>query len=385
MRPRYELADIVRRYGNSYVSGRKVPAVHLKVLNAVKNCRTSALGGHVERCDDCGEERISYNSCRNRHCPKCQGTLRDQWIEARKADLLDCKYYHVVFTLPEALNLFCLHYPEETYNNLFVASKETLMQFGRDPKYLGAKMGFIAILHTWGQNLSLHPHLHVIVPAGGIDHEGHWLHSRQSGKYLFPVKAMSRVFRGKFMEQFRRFMTGNGIETDEELHRELYRNDWVVYAKHPFGGAEQVIEYLWRYTHKVAISNHRLMDIADGNVTFSYKDYRDSGKIKTMTLAAVEFLRRFCLHILPRGFRKIRHYGILSSRNKGKLRELQAIMGVVCVQGETLSHYAKISGKAYDVKLCPCCKKGRMVVVSSLKSRAPPQMLSVHSIVVNSF
>ena len=225
----------------------------------------------------------------------------------------------------------------------------------------------------------------MIVPAGGIDHEGHWLHSRQSGKYLFPVKAMSRVFRGKFMEQFRRFMTGNGIETDEELHRELYRNDWVVYAKHPFGGAEQVIEYLGRYTHKVAISNHRLMDIADGNVTFSYKDYRDSRKIKTMTLAAVEFLRRFCLHILPRGFRKIRHYGILSSRNKGKLRELQAIMGVVCVQGETLSHYAKISEKGYDTKLCPCCKKGQMVVVSSFKARAPPDMFLLQSIILDKY
>lgn len=188
MQPKYELADIVRGYGSSYLRGRKVPTAHLKVLNAIRDCRTSALGGHVERCDDCGEERIAYNSCRNRHCPKCQGARRDRWIEARKADLLDCKYYHVVFTLPEALNLFCLHYPKQMYNNLFAASKETLIQFGHDPKHLDAAMGCIAILHTWGQNLSLHPHVHIIVPAGGIDNRGNWVHSRQNGKYLFPVR-----------------------------------------------------------------------------------------------------------------------------------------------------------------------------------------------------
>lgn len=385
MRPKYELADIVREYGIRYLKGRKVPVAHLKVLGAIRDCRTSALGGHVERCDDCGEERIAYNSCRNRHCPKCQGARRDRWIEARKADLLDCKYYHVVFTLPEALNLLCLHYPKQMYNILFAASKETLMQFGRDPKHLGAGLGCISILHTWGQNLSLHPHVHMIVPAGGTDDLGNWLHSRQNGKYLFPVKAMSRVFRGKFMEQFRCFMADGGMDIDEELHRDLYRNEWVVYAKRPFGGAAQVIEYLGRYTHKVAISNHRLMDIAEDRVTFSYRDYRDGGKTKTMTLDAVEFLRRFCLHILPRGFRKIRHYGILSTRNKGKLRGLQSKMGIVYETEKSLSPYTGIGGKGYDPKLCPCCKKGRMVVVLSFKSRAPPQIVPIQGVTFNSF
>lgn len=385
MRPSYELADIVREYGTRYLKGRKVPAAHLKVLGAIRDCRTSALGGHVERCDDCGEERIAYNSCRNRHCPKCQGARRDRWIEARKADLLDCKYYHVVFTLPEALNLLCLHYPKQMYNSLFAASKETLMQFGRDPKHLGAGLGCISILHTWGQNLSLHPHVHMIVPAGGTNEHGNWVHSRQNGKYLFPVKAMSRVFRGKFMEQFRCFMADDGMAIDEELHCDLYQNEWVVYAKRPFGGAAQVIEYLGRYTHKVAISNHRLIDIANGRVTFSYRDYRDGGKTKTMTIEAVEFLRRFCLHILPRGFRKIRHYGILASRNKGKLRGLQAKMGIVYEPEKSLSPYAGIGGKGYDPKLCPCCKKGRMVVILSFKSRAPPQKIPALRIVSNSF
>lgn len=325
----------------------------------------------MERCSDCGEERIAYNSCRNRHCTKCQGSQRDKWIAARQEDLLGCKYFHVVFTLPAALNEFCMHYPKQLYDMLFRASKDTLMTFGRDEQYLGAEMGCISVLHTWGQNLSLHPHVHMIVPGGGMDENGCWKSTRTEGKYLFPVKAMSVVYRGKFMELFSGFMEQSGMEITSKLHSLLYAKDWVVYAKRPFGSPKSVIEYLGRYTHKVAISNHRIESIADRKVSFSYKDYRDGGKTKLMTLDAAEFLRRFCMHILPKGFRKIRHYGILSSRNKSRLKEH-------FVQEKTdkeRSLYAEIFPQIDGQKLCSCCKKGIMERVLSFKSNAPPPYL----------
>lgn len=374
MRPRYELADILTEYGQDFIAQKQPLKYHQKVLNAISKCRTAALGGHVDRCSDCKHERISYNSCRNRHCPKCQNSNRDRWIAARQADLLDCKYFHVVFTLPERLNLFCLHYPAELYEMLFQSSKETLFAFGRNEKYLGADMGAISVLHTWGQNLTLHPHIHMIVPAGGIDKDGNWKHTRSEGKYLFPVKAMSVVYRGKFMERFRAFLEAGGMELTVELFQELYAKEWVVYAKRPFGGADQVIEYLGRYTHKIAISNHRLQRISDGHISFTYKDYRDDSKTKTMSLEATEFLRRFCLHILPKGFRKIRHYGLLSSRNKPKLEAQQAKMGVFNRRPET--PYGKLKEKGFDVNQCPCCQAGRMEKVLSFKANAPPFRLS---------
>ena len=375
MRPRYELADIISAHGGRFVSERPVLASHVKVLSAIERCRTSALGGHVERCTDCGEERVSYNSCRNRHCPKCQGGSRDKWIAARQEDLLDCKYFHAVFTLPESLNIFCLHYPGSMYNMLFKASKETLQAFGRDERYLGADCGAVSVLHTWGQNLMLHPHVHLIVPAGGIDKEGRWKHTRSGGKYLFPVKAMSAVYRGKFMEDFKNFLQDNAMELTGELKKELYSKDWVVYARRPFGGASQVIEYLGRYTHKVAISNHRLQSIHDGNISFTYKDYRDGSKTKVMTLSPSEFLRRFCLHILPPGFRKIRHYGILSSRNKSKLKSIRDEMDISC-RGEVTKSFSKATTGGIAIKQCPCCKKGRMEIVMSFRARAPPWLIS---------
>ncbi|GHU73161.1 hypothetical protein FACS189413_17240 [Bacteroidia bacterium] len=227
MKPQYELADIIRQYGEKFTAERSVLKYHQKVLSAIERCRTAALGGHVERCTDCGQERVSYNSCRNRHCPKCQGSNRDKWIQARQEDVLACKYFHVVFTLPECLNTFCLHYPEKMYNLLFLAVKKTLLAFGNDKKYLGAKLGAIAILHTWGQTLTLHPHLHLIVPAGGIDDSGNWKNTRTGGKYLFPVKAMSAVYRGKFMTGFQAFISENGMELTQDLRKELYRKDWV--------------------------------------------------------------------------------------------------------------------------------------------------------------
>ena len=323
MKPQSEIADIIRRYNGEFYFGYNVLDYHKRVLNALENCRTAVLGGHVEQCGECGEIHISYNSCRNRYCPKCQGARRDKWIADRLSDVLDCKYFHNVFTIPQCLNYYCLHYPKEMYNILFKSSKDTPECFGNDEKYLGAAIGCIGILHTWGQKLDLHPHVHSIVPAGGIDKKGNWRNTRSPGKYLFPVKAMSTVFRGKFVALLKDFLQAKEIEFSDELRHDIYNKEWIVYAKRPFGGTSQVIEYPGRYTHKITISNHRIQSIDNGKVAFNYKDYGDGGKVKTMTISAPEFLRRFCLHILPKNFRKIRHYGILSSRNKKNLRELQ--------------------------------------------------------------
>jgi len=372
MRARYELADIIRQWGSRFISERTVFPYHQKVLRAIAQCRTSALGGHVERCSACGSERVSYNSCRNRHCPKCQGSNRDKWIQARQDDLLDCRYFHVVFTLPECLNSFCLHYPRELYDLLFLSANQTLQTFGRDERYLGAGTGAVAVLHTWGQTLMLHPHIHLIVPGGGIDKNGDWKHTRTGGRYLFPVKAMSAVYRGKFMTGFKEFLENNGMELSGELKTSIYRKEWVVYAKRPFGGASQVIEYLGRYTHKIAISNHRLRGIDHEKVSFTCKDYSDGGKTKTMTLDSVEFLRRFCLHILPPGFRKIRHLGILSSRNKPKLKAQQQKMNSAQRERQRPVYKQAESFCAAGIKQCPCCKTGYMEIVISFRPNAPP-------------
>jgi len=371
MRAKFEVADIVRQSGSRFMSERSVLPSHQKVLRAIAQCRTSALGGHVERCTVCSTEQVSYNSCRNRHCPKCQGSNRDKWMQSRMDDQLDCRYFHVVFTLPECLNIFCLHHPRELYNLLFLSAKQTLTAFGLDEKYLGANMGAVAILHTWGQTLMLHPHIHLIVPGGGIDKNGDWKHTRSEGKYLFPVKALSAVYRGKFMTGFKSFLKSNSMELTGELQSAVYLKDWVVYAKHPFGGSAQVIEYLGRYTHKVAISNHRLSGLEGEKVSFSYKDYSDGGKAKTLTLDSVEFLRRFCLHILPHGFRKIRHYGILASRNKPNLKVQQQKMNPPKTERPE-PVYKTVASFCSVLKQCPFCKKGHMEIVMSFRSHAPP-------------
>jgi hypothetical protein len=266
------------------------------------------------------------------------------------------------------MNYYCLHYPAEMYNILFKSSKETLESFGNDVKYLGADIGCTGILHTWGQQLDLHPHIHYIVPAGGIDKTGNWLHTRSGGKYLFAVKAMGEVFRGKSVALLKAFLQSKGIDFPDGLRHSIYKKEWVVYAKRPFGGESQVIEYLGRYTHKIAISNHRLLNIDNGEVSFNYKDYGDGGKVKTMTLAATGFLRRFCLHILPKGFRKIRHYGILSSRNKKDLRALQTRMGVPVLKKDAIIYI----NPDFKVKCCPRCGKGGMHVIMRFGAHAPP-------------
>lgn len=373
MRPKIELAEIVRAYGDGFIKTCNPLKYHRRVLSAISKCRTSALGGHVERCEGCAHERIAYNSCRNRHCPKCQRSNTDRWIEARNGDLIDCQYFHCVFTIPQALNVFCLHYPDKLYDILFQTSKETIERFGRDAKHLGAQMGSISVLHTWGQNLTLHPHVHMIIPGGGIDNRGQWMSCRGNGKYLFPVKAMSQVFRGKFMSSFTDFMESSGMYVTSELKRDLYAKDWVVYAKRPFGGASQVIEYLGRYTHKIAISNHRIKSMDGDKISFTYKDYRHESKTKLMTLDADEFLRRFCLHILPRGYRKIRHYGILSSRNKHLLKDLkQSEIPQTMTQEIAMAIPAIQPTKVHPWQKCPCCEKGTMVRIRAFNANAPP-------------
>ncbi|ACU07655.1 transposase [Flavobacteriaceae bacterium 3519-10] len=308
------VAEVLRKIN---LSSQNFSVHQEKTLRALSNCRTAALGGHIDACDGCGNLSISYNSCRNRHCPQCQGHKKEEWIQKREQDLLPCTYYHVVFTLPEELNGLAISQPQLIYKALFEAAWATLNQFGKNK---GIQLGMIAILHTWGQNLSLHPHLHCIVPGGGINRQGKWIRKVRTDKYLFSVKAMSKVFRAKFVASLR----ACGI-TDQDLMDKLFAKNWVVYAKRPFGGPKQVIEYLGRYTHKVAISNHRIKEVTDEQVRFSYKDYRKGGAKKEMTVSNQEFIRRFSLHILPRRFVRIRHYGILSSSwKRGKLQALQS-------------------------------------------------------------
>lgn len=351
MQPQREVADVLC---HTDLQGYTVH--QQKTLRAIRDCRTAALGGHVDTCDACGITRISYNSCRNRHCPKCQGHKREEWIQKREADLLPCTYFHLVFTLPHELNGLVLHQPKMLYDALFKAVWQTLNAFARR---VGVQLGMISILHTWGQNLSLHPHLHCIVPGAGVNAKGRWQHLKHSNKFLFPVKAMSKVFRAKYVGCIRQ----SGF-AEKTLIESLFQKPWVVYAKRPFGGPQQVIEYLGRYTHKVAVSNHRLQAVTGQEVSFTYKDYKDGGRQKLMTLSNAEFVRRFAQHILPHRFVRIRHYGILSSSwKRGKLQALQKKAGVKRPAAiiKTMLHK------------CPCCKTGTMVTIEVFGKRGPPE------------
>lgn len=360
MQPRIEVADVLDQCWDRIEQAEiKLNTWQIRTLRALKDCRTSALGGHIDSCTSCGHIQLSYNSCRNRHCPKCQGHKKEEWIQARQIDLLPVKYFHVVFTLPECINVLAMQYPKIIYSILFKAAWETIVEFGKDPKWLGGKMGMTSILHTWGQNLSLHPHLHCIVPGAAVDERGYFKTLKTSSKILFPVRAMSKVYRGKFCHLLREKL----LDEYKQIQKELYKNDWVVYAKQPFGGPEQVIEYLGRYTHKIAISNHRIKQVKEGKVTFTYKDYKAAGKQKTMTLSQVEFIRRFAQHILPKRFTRIRHFGILSSYwKRGKLQELQSKMNYQRPVNTPKTEHGK----------CPKCKQHTMQIVCVFDSRGPP-------------
>jgi hypothetical protein len=326
-RPTLEVADILRAQGDRFLDRYRsgFDFQQLKAFRAIQRCRTAALGGHRDACPRCGYQAISYNSCRNRHCPKCQAQARERWLAARERELLDTSYFHVVFTVPHELNVLALENPRLFYDLLFTASAQTLLEIASHPKHLGAEIGVLAILHTWGQNLLLHPHIHCVIPAGGLslDHL-RWVRPRYP--FFLPVKVLSRVFRGKFLAGLKRLHRRNQLpcagpaaaladhKQFAKLLRRLHRHDWVVYAKPAFGGPLQVLRYLGRYTHRVAISNHRLLAFEPERVTFRWKDYTHGCKQGQMTLTATEFLRRFFLHVLPKGFVRIRHFGFLTNR-----------------------------------------------------------------------
>jgi hypothetical protein len=332
IRPPLEVADIVRTYGPAFVKrhGRWITGLHLKVLRAIAACRTAALGGHVDQCDSCGQRAISYNSCLNRHCPKCQAAARQQWLEKRSAELLPVPYYHVVFTLPHVFAPLALQNKVLIYSLLFRAASQTLLQIAADPKHLGADIGFMAVLHTWGQTLLAHPHLHCVVPGGGLspDHQ-RWIPC--GTKFFLPVKVLAVVFRGKFLAALERAFNKHKLTLAGELAplqsptafahllRVAAQRKWVIYAKRPCAGPAQVLTYLSRYTHRVAIANSRLIAMAEGKVTFRWRDYTHGNQTRTMTLEADEFLRRFLLHVLPSSFVRIRYFGLLANRHRGKL------------------------------------------------------------------
>jgi Putative transposase. len=386
-----EIQDIFNECGNTYRKNHKLPHHILKTMTAIEACRTSKLGGHIDECDTCGHIRISYNSCRNRHCPKCQTLAKEKWIEDRKADLLPVGYFHVVFTIPEELNFITLLNQRLMYSLLFRAVSETLLELSKDIKYLGAETGFTTILHTWGQNLMNHPHLHCIVPSGGLSIDGkRWINSRKD--FFIPVKVLSRKFRGKFLYYLKRIYYDNTLKfagdaaflKDKENFRSfvdrLYKKEWVVYCKPPFKSPEHVFEYLGRYTHRVAISNNRIIKLENGNVTFKWRDYKDNNNQKFMTVTAEEFIRRFLMHILPSRFIKIRHYGILSNRSrKLKIERCKKIIGIVLDKNQvdksklsSVELLLKLTG--IDINKCPCCEKGKMVLKDGItpKNCSPP-------------
>ena len=376
-RPALELADIFRRHGPDYRRRHALPRAHLRLMQAIEVCRTAALGGHVERCGQCHHQRISYNSCRNRHCPKCQSPARAQWLAARKLELLPVPYFHVVFTLPETVAAIAFHNKKVVYNLLFRAASQTLLTIARDRKHLGAHIGFFAILHTWGQTLLHHPHLHCVVPGGGLSPDRqHWISCRPG--FFLPVRVLSRLFRRLFLEALRQafrkgqlqfFSALEPLREPKAFHRylaPLHHCDWVVYAKPPFGGPENVLEYLGRYTHRVAISNQRLLAHDGTTVSFSWKDYRHHHRRKTMSLTAAEFIRRFLLHALPRRFQRIRHYGLFANCSRRHTLPLcRRLLTVPESSPDTPATDAPKPGYE-SLRQCPVCGSTAMTVVEVL-------------------
>src|SRR5665648_451791 len=385
-RPVLEVADIFRSRGPAW---RRANAGHvslgqLKVMSAIESCRTAALGGHVERCEDCAHTRIAYNSCRNRHCPKCQGVAAKQWLAEREADLLPVPYYHVVFTLPAPISDIAYQNKAVIYDLLFKAAAETLITIAADPKHLGARIGLTSVLHTWGSAMTHHPHLHIIVPGGGIAPDGqHWISCRPG--FFLPVRVLSRLFRRLFLEKLIAAHEAGRLKFFGDHARLAKRDaftaylaparkaDWVVYAKRPFGGPEAVLAYLSRYTHRVAIANSRLIAFDHANVTFRWKDYRADGsdRQKVMTLATGEFIRRFLIHVLPQGFHRIRHYGLFASarraENIARARELLHLPKPQSnpTDADTIDESPTLS------QPCPCCG-GRMIIIETFQRGGAP-------------
>src|SRR6516162_8900917 len=387
MRPALEVADIVRTHGDEF---RQVHAASLsprqkRVLRNIELCRTAALGGHLEQCDQCGHERHAYNSCADRHCPKCQSLARAKWLEKRQAELLPVEYFHVVFTLPEPLAKLSLQNKQEIYYLLFRATAETLETIAADPQHLGAQIGFFCILHSWGQTLHAHPHLHCVVPGGGISLDGNrWVACRPG--FFLPVKVLSRRFRKLYLRYLEQAYATGKLQFYGELRElsdpkrfaqylaPLHDSEWVVYAKAPFGGPDRVLDYLGRYTHRVAISNNRLKEFKDGQVTFAYKDYKHEQRHKAMTVSADEFLRRFLLHVLPDSFQRIRHYGLLGNRHRAehlaRCRELLAMLP--SIPQPTLTYRSRCQQlTGIDPLQCPKCNRGTMLRIPVLPIAEP--------------
>jgi len=388
-RVKVELAEVLARHGAAYQAAHRLVPVQYRALRAIEACRTEVLGGHVERCEACGRLRYHYHSCRNRHCPKCQTLAKERWLAARRAELLPVPYFHLVFTLPHELNVLAQGNPRAIYTLLFEAVSDTLIEFGANPRWLGGAIAATLVLHTWGQNLGAHLHIHALAAAGALHPDGHWITSRRG--FLFPVKALSPVFRGKFTAGLKCLFSAGTLKlaassaplaeatSQRRLFNTLYEKPWVVYAKRPFAGPAQVLDYLGRYTHRVAISNHRLVSCNDTEVRFRYQDYAHGNRRKVMTLAATEFLRRFLLHVLPTGFMRIRHYGILANRAK---REKLAAARTALDHPSVAELRPPESVEAFwlrvgclDIHQCPHCKAGRMIVIGPILvpcARAPP-------------
>lgn len=382
------MAEIFRHHGAAYRAGRdgRLDRGQRRVMAAIEACRTARLGGHTEACAECGVVRIAYNSCRDRHCPKCQGLARAQWLADRQAELLPVPYFHVVFTVPSEVAAIAFHNKAVVYDILFRATAETLRTIAADPRHLGAEIGAVAVLHTWGQALQFHPHLHCIVPAGGLAPDGsRWTACRPG--FFLPVKVLSRLFRRLFLDQLAAAHAAGRLAFFGELARladaaafaehlaPLRRSDWVVYAKRPFGGPQQVLAYLGRYTHRVAIANSRLVALEGGRVSFRWKDYRHHDKRKVMTVAAEEFIRRFLLHVLPDGFHRIRHYGFLANGHRAaRLEQCRQLLAapppvIATVEADWRDRHHRLTGE--DVRRCRCCG-GVMVVLAALPRRPVP-------------
>jgi len=380
-RPSLEVADIFRAYKKEYCHTHTPSVAQLAVMRHIEQCRTAALGGHKDQCERCGYTRISYNSCRDRHCPKCQSLKKAQWLQDRLERLLPVAYFHVVFTLPNELNPLALRNKKRVFTILFETAAKTLQEIAADKKHLGAQIGFTAILHSWGQNLLFHPHLHCVCTGGGLSPDGmSWVSTRPG--FFLPVKVLGKLFRGKFLQSLHNaYLAGtfdlsgscSGLANPASWQRlltTLYSKDWVVYAKPPFGGPQEVFRYLGRYTHRVAISNHRLQKLQNGRVTFQVKDYTDGAKKKLLTLEAVEFIRRFLLHVLPKGFVRIRHYGLCASQNvRTKLEQARRLLDPALEEKETptktptpLPWWERVLAlTGVDVMACPQCGQGRLV------------------------
>jgi hypothetical protein len=386
---RVELAKVFARHGAAYQATHRLVPVQYRAIAAIQACRTEALGGHVERCEACATLRYHYHSCRNRHCPKCQTLAKERWLAARRAELLPVPYFHVVFTLPHELNALAQGNPRALYALLFQSVSDTLIEFGANPRWLGGAIAATLVLHTWGQTLSQHLHIHALIAAGALHPDGHWITSRRG--FLFPVQALSTVFCGKFLSGLKRLFHQNALRLDastadlanptaqRQFFTTLYEKSWVVYLKRPFAGPTQVLDYLGRYTHRVAISNNRLVSLKDDEVRFRYKDYAHGNRRKVMTLAPAEFIRRFLLHVLPAGFMRIRHYGILANRAKqAKLPQAREALNDQSAPQpsapETVENFwLRVAN--LDVHRCPHCNAGRMRVIGPIqppRARAPP-------------